>query len=73
MRMKESYEEKKKLLRQTLQWRDEGYLLERLDVCTARVAREHVDALQEMLVLTRRISKWLKMRRKMLYRKIREH
>lgn len=29
-------EEKKKLLRQTLQWRDEGYLPERLDVCTIK-------------------------------------
>lgn len=29
-------EEKKKLLIQTLQWRDEGYLPERLDVCTSK-------------------------------------
>ena len=29
-------EEKKKVLRQTLQWRDEGYLPERLDVCTIK-------------------------------------
>lgn len=29
-------EEKKKVLRQTLQWRDEGYLPERLDVCISK-------------------------------------